>query len=389
MAKLEIKISAITGPLGAGLRRARGMVQGFGTAIKNVFTSIGAKIAGVFAAGKLISTMRGFIDASDQIGKSASRIGITAEAYQKLAFASRRAGSTTENVERAFKKMQQTIFDSGRGVRTSVDALRALGLSFKDLDQQSPEKQFEIIADRLNSITDATTRAAVAQMVFGRAGTNLLPMISGYREMSKELENMGGVMSNDAVKAAEEFKDAIEDLKTSLQSLTMDSGIIKFFKGVAEGFKALITLEERAQKMQISTEDQGSIFFGGNLKSTASRGSLALEAFKKSRGGGSGVSREERLGKIEAIRQSAQVIKSAAELAAPTTGNMAGTKITDAFQQVGGYLTENRGVSPTNMAELTERTNSILEIQNDILEQVLQHLAENGLTNNVDGAKGD
>jgi hypothetical protein len=289
----------------------------------------------------------------------------------------------------AFKKMHQTIFDAGRKSQTAIDTLRGLGMQFKDLKDLSPEKQFEKIIEQLNKIQHAGTRAALAQMMLGEAGVKLLPMISTYREMSKELENMGGVMSDDAVKAAEDFKEAIEDLKTSLQSLTMDSGIIKFFNGVAEGFKSLITLEERAQKMQISTEDQGSIFFGGNLKSTASRGSLALEAFKKSRGGGSGVSREERLGKIEAIRQSAQVIKSAAELAAPTTGNMAGTKITDAFQQVGGYLTENRGVSPTNMAELTERTNSILEIQNDILEQVLQHLAENGLTNNVDGAKGD
>jgi len=205
-------------------------------------------------------------------------------------------------------------------------------------------------------------------------------------------------MSDDAVKSAEDFKDAMEDLKTSLQALTVESGVVKFFKDVADRLKAFITLEERAKR--ISTEDQKSIFFAKSFSTASSRGSLELEAFKKSRGGGGNMTRAERLGILQDQRKKAGVIASAEELAtkelatkelatSPFGKEQAGTKITDAFQQVGGYLTEQRGVSPTNMAELTERTNSLLEMQTDILQQMVDHLSENGLTNNVDGARAE
>ncbi len=59
----------------------------------------------------------------------------------------------------AFRKMQRSIYDAGRGLSTAVDALEDLGLKFEDLDRLSAERQFKSVEIR---DTTANTKYPVA-----------------------------------------------------------------------------------------------------------------------------------------------------------------------------------------------------------------------------------
>jgi hypothetical protein len=67
---------------------------------------------------------------------------------------------------------------------------------------------------------DPTLRAATAQEVFGRAGTQLLPMLAqgaeGIEAMKQEARDMGIVFDRDAADAAAALKDSMTRLKGSL-----------------------------------------------------------------------------------------------------------------------------------------------------------------------------
>lgn len=229
MAKLTIELGATIGKLKRGLANARAELKGWSKRIKGLAT-----IAFTVTAGAFFATANKIITKADDIAKASKRIGFSAEEFQKLAFAARRAGATNEDVEKSVRRMQGSIVDLEQGLSTAKDAFGALGLAVDDLKGLSPEKQFEVIADRLAAVEDATLKSALAQDLFGRSGTKLIPLLDSYRELKQEAEDLGGIMSNDVVKAAEDLKDSAENLQTGLMGLVANSGVVQWLNEVTK-----------------------------------------------------------------------------------------------------------------------------------------------------------
>lgn len=235
MADLKIKIKGDASPLNRALSSSKRSLSSFARISSSIFAGIGAGIGIAIAAlSKIKTTIDPIASRLDDIGKASKRIGITTNEFQELAFAARRTGVSTETVEKSFKRMQKVIFDAKKGLSTSRDALNALGLSYQDLENKSPLEQFEMIARRLALVEDVTLKNAVAQDVFGRSGMAISPMISQYDKLKQELKDINGIMSEEAIKSAEDYKDAIENLSTSFDALIAASGIID---NMAEGFR--------------------------------------------------------------------------------------------------------------------------------------------------------
>ena len=67
---------------------------------------------------------------------------------------------------------------AGEQIAESIRAFDAMGISVDQLRGKAPEEQFELITSALADVADASTRAAPAPDVFGRAGTSLLPSLA-------------------------------------------------------------------------------------------------------------------------------------------------------------------------------------------------------------------
>jgi hypothetical protein len=209
-----VELFADDSKLVRGLRRAEKRLKAFGDRIRN----LGLKIAGLGAAmlTPLLGAAKAFSSMGDQVAKMAKRTGLSVETLSELRFVASQTGTEFESLEMAFRKMQRSIYDAGRGLSTAVDALEDLGLTFKDLDGLSPEQQFKLLADRISQVEDPTRKAAIAMSLFGRTGTNLLPMFAagakGIEELQEEARRLGLTMSGEDAKAAEDFTDALDSL---------------------------------------------------------------------------------------------------------------------------------------------------------------------------------
>jgi len=209
-----VELFADDSKLVRGLRRAQKKLKAFGQSIRNM----GLKIAGLGAAmlAPLIGAAKAFSSMGDQVAKMAKRTGLSVETLSELRFVASQTGTEFESLEMAFRKMQRSMYDAGRELSTAVDALEDLGLKFEDLDGLSPERQFKLLADRISQVEDPTTKAAIAMSLFGRTGTNLLPMFAqgakGIEALQKEARRLGLTMSSTDTKAAEEFTDALDAL---------------------------------------------------------------------------------------------------------------------------------------------------------------------------------
>ena len=200
--------------LTAGLKSAQKRLRAFGAGVMN----IGTKLAGVGAAmtAPLLGAAKHFASYGDEVAKMSKRTGLSVEALSELRFVASQTGTEFSSLEMAFRKMQRSIFDAGRGLSTQKDALDALGVTFDDLKNLKPEEQFKVLAEQLGKVENDTEQAAISMMLFGRTGTNLIPMFEagaeGITQLQQEARALGLTMSKEDAQAAEEFTDAMDAL---------------------------------------------------------------------------------------------------------------------------------------------------------------------------------
>jgi len=201
-------------PLVRGLRAAQRRLKAFGAGVQSFGRTLLA--GGAAIAGPIIASVKQFISAGDQLDKMAKRTGVSVEALSELGFAAEQSGAGLEPLEKGVRTMQRTVNDAERGLSTAKDAFDDLGLSIEDLEGLSPEAQFKLIADRLSKIEDPTKRAALAMMIFGRAGTQLLPMLAdgaaGIEALQQQARDLGLTISTEAAADAAKLGDTLNEL---------------------------------------------------------------------------------------------------------------------------------------------------------------------------------
>jgi len=197
--------------LTAGLKAAQRRLAAFGAGVR----SIGTRIAAIGTAGlaPLAASVRSFASAGDVLDKMSRRTGISVEALSELGFAAEQSGADLATLEKGVRTMQRAINDLGRGLSTQTDAFGDLGLTMADLEGRSPEEQFKLIAERLSRVEDASKRAALAQMIFGRAGTQLLPLMQdgarGIEALQEQARSLGLTISTQTAKDAALLTDTL------------------------------------------------------------------------------------------------------------------------------------------------------------------------------------
>ncbi len=206
-----VELFADDSKLVRGLRRAGKKLEAFGKKVRD----IGLKIAAVGTAvvTALLGAAKTFATMGDHVAKMGRRTGFSAEALSELGFAAEQSGADMETLEKGLRRMQRTIYDAARGLSTATEGLSVLGLSVEDLKGLSPEDQFTLIADRIGAIKDPTLKAAVAMEMFGRSGTQMLPLLengaAGINALREEARRLGLTISSEDARAAEEFSDTL------------------------------------------------------------------------------------------------------------------------------------------------------------------------------------
>ncbi len=202
--------------MAAGFRKASYRLKAFSASV----TATGMKMtaAGVAFAAPLLMASKVFMTMGDNLAKMSARTGLGVKGLSALAFAADRSGTDLASLENGLRRMQRTLYDAGRGLSTATDALKDLGLTVKHIKALAPEGQFRLLAEQLHKVTDPTRKAALAMMIFGRAGTALLPMFergrAGLDEYTAAAQRLGVIVSDESAAAAAELTDCLGDLKT-------------------------------------------------------------------------------------------------------------------------------------------------------------------------------
>ncbi len=205
-------------------------MTGIGASIKKHQRAIGIGMAtmgaAILAAGAL--SVKTFAAMGDEVQKMALRTGFSTEALSELRHAAELSGASLQGLEKASRTLSGAILDAGYGLETYVRSFDQLGLSYEQLAKLSPEDQFMAVMEALAGVENESTRAALATDLFGRAGTQLLPMLSsgaeGLKNMRQEAHDLGIVFDQEAANKAAEFQDALTKLKGSMSGVMIEIG---------------------------------------------------------------------------------------------------------------------------------------------------------------------
>ncbi len=247
---IKIRIGGDATGFANSLKSVKAQAAGVGKIVASGFSEILGPLSGIASVAGVTKVLADVAKKGADIADGSKRIGVTAEEYQKMSFAAQRSGASIDAVESSVKKMSKVIYDAGTGSDTAAKTLGALGLTLDDLKGKSPEEQFSLVARALDGVQDATTKAALAQQIFGKSGSDLIPMLNNYESLKNEMETIGGVMSNEAVKAADDLNASITNLSNAFQTMVANTGVVGWLADVAEGINAVYSNAKRMESIR-------------------------------------------------------------------------------------------------------------------------------------------
>lgn len=256
----------------------------FGGGLKKGLAVAGAATAAV--AGATVAAGKAFMDAAgdvaaygDNIDKMSQKVGISAEAYQEWDFIAQHSGTSTESLKTSFKTMANAAQDGKEEFKT-------LGLSLDEVKNMSTEDLFSAVISGLQGMEEGTERTAVASALLGKGATELGALLntsaSDTEAMRQQVHDLGGVMSNEAVKDAAAYQDSLQNLQTGLTGLK-NNMIAEFLPGVTTVMDGLTAIVSGDSEGGLAMVDQGINDFVTNLTELAPQmfevGASILQSF--------------------------------------------------------------------------------------------------------------
>ena len=227
----------------AGKSAGLSLASGMGSALKGATSLITAGTA--LFSGAVVKGTSDVAAYGDNIDKMSQKMGLSAQAYQEWDAVMQHSGTSME----AMKASMKTLANAAQ---TNSKAFEELGLTQEQIAGMSQEQLFEATISALQNVEDTTTRTYLAGKTLGRGATELGALLNTSAEetqaMRDRVRELGGVMSDDAVKAAAAFQDNMQDLKTAIGGVSrnMMSQLLPSMNTILAGFTSLIAGEEGA-----------------------------------------------------------------------------------------------------------------------------------------------
>lgn len=178
--------------------------------------------AAVGAAG-LGLLVKQSLESIDALGKTASKLGIATAELQKLRFASQLAGVETRTVDMAVQRFTRRLAEAANGTGEAKDALKELGIDAASLSRQPLEKQMLALAAAFENVEGSGDRVRLAFKLFDSEGVAFVNTLQAGEKALKdtfsEVDDLGIILSTNAVKGVESFNDSVVKLTTIFRGL--------------------------------------------------------------------------------------------------------------------------------------------------------------------------
>jgi hypothetical protein len=262
-------------------------------AISKRFRNVGQSISNTggtltkFVTGPMLAAGAGMLllanrtaTYADEIDKTSIRTGIARETLQELRFVADQTGVEFSALQGVVESFTRRIPQLESGTSESAQAFKRLGVDLRDSqgNMRSVSNLFPELISGLARMQNATERNAIATQIFGRRAFEIVPLLEageqGIAELTARAHELGLVMSDEAIKSAVDYKDAMSELKQEFAAVGRDLALKfmpiikndlipiiretlipmfqKFVEWIAKVTKEFSELDEGTQKLVLS-----------------------------------------------------------------------------------------------------------------------------------------
>jgi hypothetical protein len=212
---VPVKLSMVDG-FSPGLKAAQRSLADFKKSALATFA--GNLMTKAFSAGikNVINTIPEYTSALDTIGKSAQKIGLSAESFQKLSYAASQANVSQEKFTASFGMLNKNL-GSGSLVKFLSENNKALAGTVRNA--RSNEDTFYALADAISRETDIAKKSALGNAAFGKSWMELVPLLDDGAETIREIANeIPDLASNGSIKAAQMWNDTWTEINRNFNA---------------------------------------------------------------------------------------------------------------------------------------------------------------------------
>jgi hypothetical protein len=180
-------------------------------------------LGGAISAAGLVAYTKSIIDAADALNEMSERTGISVENLGRLQYAAKLSGVESEQLGKSLQALSGEIVAAAGGSESAIAKFKRLGVSVLDTTTKQIRPANAVLldlADAFALLPEGTERSARAAELFGaKLGGVMVPFLAqgraGIEALGDEIERLGGLMSAETAKAAAEFNDNLDRLKTT------------------------------------------------------------------------------------------------------------------------------------------------------------------------------
>ncbi len=218
--------------IGRGLSKTRKAVFN----LKTGFVSL----AGIAGMGMLIKRS---LDVVDKLGKVSSKLGVTSQELQRFRYAAKLAGIQQSMLDMGLQRFIRRVGEAAKGTGEAQAALKTMGVQLTGTNGRvlSATDLLGQVADALKDTKDPAERLRLAFKLFDSEGVAMVNMLKdgkvAFKDVMKEAESLGIILSTQAVKGIEETNNSLFRLATFLKGnfLQIVAKLAPFIQTITEG----------------------------------------------------------------------------------------------------------------------------------------------------------
>ena len=223
MAQRNEKLSIEIAILDRTRRALAGIRKAFGSLTK-VFFNLKTAILGAAGAGGIGLLVAQSLKATDQLAKTAARIGTTTEALSRLQYAGQLTGVQVATMNMALQRFTRRTAEAARGTGEAKGALLELNVDARELIGLPLDQRMAVLADAFSKVESEADKTRLAFKLFDSEGVALVNTLKlgedGLSELFGEAQALGAVMTTRAANGVERANDALFRLSTLGRGVT-------------------------------------------------------------------------------------------------------------------------------------------------------------------------
>ncbi len=243
-ATLVTKFVADTNEFNSKIKSAENSVGSLSSKISlGMAASAAAFVAAGAAVGEFLSQLNQSAERISKLYDNTQKLGVTVAAFQALSIAAREAGLSSEGLQNILAKMNVNLGDASLNGGKTQQALKALGISLKDLSGLDAIQKFQFIIEKLKLVNDVTVKAKLGADIFSKGFKEAIGLVNSQvddsvtkiktlgaslaqSQSSVSFENLQKILNNTSnilgsiAGPSEKAKQALQSLGLSLKDIS-------------------------------------------------------------------------------------------------------------------------------------------------------------------------